>query len=82
VINWKGSGEKAAWPNLRYDPSNCLEGLREATKTCHGSRYPCRYLNPGPLEFEAGVLTTQRRRSIREQRKALFKSWEICRHYT
>jgi hypothetical protein len=29
-----------------------------------GSRYPCRDMNPGPPEYEAGVLTTQPRRSV------------------
>jgi hypothetical protein len=32
-MNWKGYGKKQPWPNLRYYPSICQEGLRETTKT-------------------------------------------------
>jgi hypothetical protein len=48
-----------AWPNLRYYPGICPEGLRKNTKTLsQDSRSPGRNLNPGPSESEAGVLTT------------------------
>jgi hypothetical protein len=26
--NWKEFGRKQPWPNLRYYPDNCLEGMR------------------------------------------------------
>jgi hypothetical protein len=32
VTNWKGCGRKWPWPNLRYYPEICLEGLRRTTK--------------------------------------------------
>jgi hypothetical protein len=28
-MNWKGCGRKKSWPNLRYYPGICLEGLRK-----------------------------------------------------
>jgi hypothetical protein len=32
-MNWKGYGRKQSWPNLRYYPGICLEGLTKTTKT-------------------------------------------------
>jgi hypothetical protein len=32
-MNWKGYGRKRSWPNLKYGPRICLEGLRKTTKT-------------------------------------------------
>jgi hypothetical protein len=58
-MNCKASGRKLLWPNLRYAPGIFLEGLRSITKI---SEYPSRDLNPGPHEYEAGVLTTQQQR--------------------
>jgi hypothetical protein len=61
-MNWKGCGRKSSWPNLWYYPGICLEGLRKTMKNLsQNSRCPNRYLNPGPPEYEAGVLTTQPR---------------------
>jgi hypothetical protein len=58
-INWKGCGWKRSWPNLRYYPGICLEGLRKTTKILsQDSRHPGRDLNQGSPEEEAGVLTT------------------------
>jgi hypothetical protein len=61
-MNLEGYGMKQSWPNLRYYPGFCLEGLRKIRKTLSGedSRSSGRYLNPGPPEFEAGVITTGR----------------------
>jgi hypothetical protein len=51
-MNWKGCGI-------------CLEGLRKTTKNLsQDSRSPGRDLNPGPPEYEAGVLTTRPRRLV------------------
>lgn len=33
IMNWKGSGRKQSWPNLRYYPGICLEELRKITRT-------------------------------------------------
>jgi hypothetical protein len=32
-MNWKGCGRKQSWPDLRYYPGICLEGLRKSSKT-------------------------------------------------
>jgi hypothetical protein len=64
-MNWKRRGRKRSWPNLRYCHGIYLEGLRKTTKNLSwDSRSPGRDLNPGPLEYEAGVLTTRLRRDI------------------
>jgi hypothetical protein len=31
-MNWKRCGRKWSWPNLRYYPDICLEGLRKTTR--------------------------------------------------
>jgi hypothetical protein len=68
-MNWKGWGRKRSWLNLSYYPSIFLEGLRKTTKNfSQDTRSPGRDLNPGPPEFEAGVLTTQARRSVASYR--------------
>jgi hypothetical protein len=55
---------KRSWPNLRYYPGICMEGLRKTTKPLsRDSRSPGRDLNPGPPEYE-GVLITRPRRSV------------------
>jgi hypothetical protein len=33
IMNCKGFGKKRTWPNLRYYPGICLEGLRKPWKT-------------------------------------------------
>jgi hypothetical protein len=64
-MNWKGSGRKWSWPNLKYYPYNCLEGLRKTMKNLsQDSRSPGQDLNPGHPEYEAGVLTIQPRCSV------------------
>jgi hypothetical protein len=45
---------------LSYSPGLCREGLRKTTKPLsHDSRSPGRDLNPGPLEYEAGLLAAR-----------------------
>jgi hypothetical protein len=64
-MNWEGCGRKRSWTNSRYYPGICLEGLRKTMKNLsQDSRSPGRDLNPGPLEYEAGVVTTRPRRSV------------------
>jgi hypothetical protein len=57
-MNWKGCGRKRSWPNLRYYPGICLEGLGKPRKTSVMIA-SLRDLNLGPPEYEAGVLTTE-----------------------
>jgi hypothetical protein len=33
ILYWKGCGRKWLWPNLRYYPGICLEGLTKPMKT-------------------------------------------------
>jgi hypothetical protein len=69
-MNWKGYGRKWAWPNLRYYPGICLEGLRKATKNAsQNNRSAGRDLNPGPPVYEAEVLIIRLRRSINNNEK-------------
>jgi hypothetical protein len=57
---------KWSWPNLRYYPGICLEGLSKMMRNIsQDSRSPERDLNSGSPEYEARVLTTLRRRSVR-----------------
>jgi hypothetical protein len=61
-MNWKGCGRHGSWPNLRYYPDICLEGLRKTMNSLsQDSRSPVWDLNPESLEHEAGVPTTQPR---------------------
>jgi hypothetical protein len=58
---WK----KRSWPNLRYFPGTCLEGLWKTMKNLNqDSQSPGRDLIPRSPECKAGVLTNQRRISI------------------
>jgi hypothetical protein len=58
MMNFKGCGRRRSWPNLRYYPDICLEGLRKTTKLSQNSRALARNMNLGPPECKAGVLTT------------------------
>jgi hypothetical protein len=54
-----------SWPNLRYYPGTCLEGLWKTTKNLNQDRQsPGRDLIPRSAECKAGVLSNQRRISI------------------
>jgi hypothetical protein len=65
MINWKECERKRLLPNLRHYPCIWLEGLRKTTKILSQDiRSSLRDLNQGPPEYEAGVLTTQPRRSV------------------
>jgi hypothetical protein len=65
IMNCKGYERYRSWFNLWYYPWICLEALRNITINLnHESWSPSRDLNPGPLEDEAGVLTTVSRRSV------------------
>jgi hypothetical protein len=51
-VIWK----KRSWPDLRYCPSTCFEGLRKTTaRLSQYNRSPSRDLNPERPEYGAGV---------------------------
>jgi hypothetical protein len=67
MMNWKISGRKGLWPNLKkaYYLGIRLEGLRKTAKPPRDdSRSPGRDFNPGSPEYEAVVLTTRPRRPV------------------
>jgi hypothetical protein len=67
-MNCKIFGCKRSYPYFRYYPSICVEGLKKAmTSLSQDSRSPGRDWNSEPPEYEAGVLTTQPRRSVSQK---------------
>jgi hypothetical protein len=59
MMNWKGCGRRQSWPNLRYYPGSCLEGLRKTAKTLSQNSWsPGPDLNQKLSKYEAGMLTT------------------------
>jgi hypothetical protein len=65
IINWKGCGRKRSWPNSKALSRNLPGGTEENhEKISQDIRSPGSDLNPGPPEYEAGVLTTRPRRSV------------------
>jgi hypothetical protein len=70
MIKWKGFGRSGRGLILSHYPGIRLEGLGKITKNLNqDSRSPGRDLNPGPPEYESGVLTTRWRRSVRPKRR-------------
>jgi hypothetical protein len=64
-MNWKGFEKKRSWPNLRRYLCFGIMVLRKTTKNIiKDKRSVNRYLNPGPPEYEIGILATQPRRSL------------------
>jgi hypothetical protein len=63
-VSWKIYESKRSWPNLRYYPGICVEGLRKAIKILsQHSGSPDRDLSVGPPEYVAGIVTTWPRHS-------------------
>jgi hypothetical protein len=66
MMNYKGFGRKRSWPNFkelsRHSPGGTEEKIREISISLAGRLD--RYMNPGPPEYEAGVLTTRTRRAV------------------
>jgi hypothetical protein len=59
MMTWKGCRRKQLWPNLRYDPSIYLEGLRKTMENISQDSQSSRQdMNLSHPEYEAGVLTT------------------------
>jgi hypothetical protein len=65
---------------VRYYPGNRLEGLWKTDENIQDSLSPGRDLNPVPPEYEAGVLTTQARRSV--ENFSSFEYWPTIRRRT
>jgi hypothetical protein len=59
-MKWKGRGRKRFLSNFKVLIRNFSEETEKATKEISQvSLSPDRDLNPGPSEYEAGVLTTR-----------------------
>jgi hypothetical protein len=57
-MSCKGCGRNRSWVILRHYPGICLERLSKSTGNFNqDSRSPGRDFNPGPPEYEEGVLT-------------------------
>jgi hypothetical protein len=56
---WK----KRSWPNFKVLSRHLSGGTEESHEMPQSSRSQGRNLNPGPPEYESGVLTTRPRRS-------------------
>jgi hypothetical protein len=66
MMNWKEFRRQRSWPTLRYYPGIHLKGLTKTTRNLsQDSLSPVRDFNPGPPEYESGVLTTRPRRLIK-----------------
>jgi hypothetical protein len=57
MMSWKGFGGKRSWPYFEVYPGICLEELKKTMKKPQYNQSLGRDLNPGPPEYEAGVLT-------------------------
>jgi hypothetical protein len=66
MMNWKGFERKQSWPNFKL-LSKYFSGGTEGNHEhfIEDIRSPGRDFNPGPAEYEAGVLTTRPRRLVR-----------------
>jgi hypothetical protein len=66
MMSLEGLGRTDRNLMLRFYPGNRLEGLRKTKKIIsQDNRSPGRDLNPGPPEYEAGMLTTRPRSSTK-----------------
>jgi hypothetical protein len=66
MMNWRVCEESGHGPNLRYYPGLCLEVLSKNTRNLsQDSQSLGRELDPGPPEYNAGVLTTRPRHSVK-----------------
>jgi hypothetical protein len=63
--NLKGFGRKRSWPNLKLLSQTLPGGTEENHENLSQDCWPpCRDLNPGPPEYEVGVLITRPRRIL------------------
>jgi hypothetical protein len=66
MLNWKGCGRKRLWPNFKVLSQNLRGGTEKNHETPYNSRSPGWDLNPGPPEYESGVLTTRPRQLVKQ----------------
>jgi hypothetical protein len=64
MISESRIGRKLTWPNTKELTRHSTDRTEENHEKPQGSRSLGRNLNPGPPEYEAGVLTTRPRRSV------------------
>jgi hypothetical protein len=57
MMNRKRFGRDQSWPNFKVLSQHSPEGTEEDHENPQDSRSPVRYLNPGPLDYDTGVLT-------------------------
>jgi hypothetical protein len=77
MMNWKGFERKQSWPNLRYNPGICLDGLRKTKKDLSKDSWYLGWdFTQGPPKCEAGVLTTQSQRSVTDVENVI-RNWNL-----
>jgi hypothetical protein len=60
IITGKGCWRKQPWPDLKYHPGICLQGLRKTIKNqSQDSQYQAQDLNTKPPKYKAEVIPTQ-----------------------
>jgi hypothetical protein len=61
MVNWKGFGRKQSWYNFKVLFQHSPGGTDETHEKPQDIRSPGSDFNPGPPEYEAGMLTTRPR---------------------
>jgi hypothetical protein len=64
MMNWEGFGSKRSWPDFEIQSRHLPEWTGDTRNPRQDSRSSGRDLNPGPPEYELGVVTTRPRRSV------------------
>jgi hypothetical protein len=63
MMNWKVFGRKRSWPNFKVLSRNSPAGTEKTTKNLNQDSR-CLESNPGPPEYEIGVLSSRQQRSM------------------
>jgi hypothetical protein len=79
MMTCKGFGKKGSWPNFKA-LSRHSPGGSTTKKLSEDSRSPGIDLKAGPPEYEAGVLTTQPRRSVSRVEAGCSCNMVLCTH--
>jgi hypothetical protein len=83
MTNWKGFRRKRSWSNFKVLFQHSPWGTEEKhKKLSQDSRSPGQDRNPGPPEYEVGLLATQPRRSVIFDKTHLKKDLPIIRKVT